>query len=126
MKRYRDYCDNIFGRPNTTFLRYEDMVTDFPTWLERFVAPFPVARKEALVRKLARKYRRNFDVKHEDVRRQKRQVTPGDHKRKLQPDTIAFLNEKFCTILAALGYRPGGTEHCRHTLRRHADSASAD
>jgi hypothetical protein len=106
VKRYQDYCDNLLGRPNTTFLRYEDMVSDFPTWLERFVAPFPVARKEALVRKLARKYRHNFDVKHEDVRRQKRQVTPGDHKRKLQPDTITFLNDKFAAILPALGYEP--------------------
>ena len=106
VKRYKDYCDNVLGRPNTTFLRYEDMVTDFPTWLEQFIAPFPVTRKDGLVRKYARKYRRNFEVGPEDVYRHKRQVTPGDHKRKLQPDTIAFLNDKFAAILPALGCEP--------------------
>ncbi len=104
VKRYQAYVDNMLGRPNVTFLRYEDMVADFPAWLNRFVEPFPIPDKPVLVGKLAHQYRNNFDVGPEDVYRHKRQVTPGDHKRKLQPETIAFLNDKFAAILPALGY----------------------
>jgi hypothetical protein len=102
--RYQIYIDRLLGRPNTTFLKYEQMVTDFPSWLRAFMAPFPIDDADRLHARLARKYRNNFSVKREDVYRQKRQVTPGDHKRKLQPDTIAFLNDKFAAILERLGY----------------------
>ena len=80
------------------------MVTDFPAWLAKFMAPFPLDNAGRLHAKLARKYRNNFRVKREDVRKQKRQITPGDHKRKLHPDTIAFLNEQLAPILETLGY----------------------
>jgi len=106
LARYEAYVDNLLGRPNTIVVTYEQMVTDFEYWLRRFIGPFPVADKEKLIRKLVRRYRNNFKVKREDVNRQKRQITPGDHKRKLQPETIAFLNEKFGSVLAALGYEP--------------------
>jgi hypothetical protein len=104
VERYQTYIDRLLDRPNTTLLTYEQMVTDFPTWLMKFMAPFPLDDADRLHGKLSRKYRNNFTVKREDVRKQKRQVTPGDHKRKLHPDTIAFLNEQFGPILDRLSY----------------------
>jgi hypothetical protein len=104
IERYQAYINHVLGRPNTIFVTYEEMVTDFPAWLGKFMAPFPLDDAERLQAKLARKYRNNFTIKREDVRKQKRQITPGDHKRKLQPDTIAFLNEQFAAILKTLGY----------------------
>ncbi len=104
LARYEAYCNNVLGRPNTLFVKYEEMVTDFKRWLRKYISPFPVADKEKLIKKLARKYRNNFRVTRENVYQQKRQIAPGDHKRKLKPETIALLNEKFENVLAALGY----------------------
>lgn len=103
--RYKDYCDHVLKRTNTIFVTYEEMVTDFETWLRKYISPFPLPDTERMVRKLVRKYRNNFLVRREDVHRQKRQVAPGDHKRKLKPETIAILNEKFGNMLAELGYQ---------------------
>ncbi|MBN1916870.1 MAG: sulfotransferase domain-containing protein [Verrucomicrobia bacterium] len=105
IERYQTYIDRVLGRPNTTFVTYEQMVADFPAWLAKFMAPFALGDAERLHKKLARKYRNNFAVKREDVRKQKRQIAPGDHKRKLQPDTIAYLNKEFASILETLGYK---------------------
>ena len=46
----------------------------------------------------------NFDVE-EDIYSHKRQVTPGDHKRKLLPETIDRLNSEFGEVLDVLGYK---------------------
>lgn len=57
-----------------------------------------------LYQELFEAHKTDFQVEDEDVYRHKRQVLPGDHTRKLQPETIAALNEKFTEILNALGY----------------------
>jgi len=104
LRRYREYCDHILNRSNTVFVTYEEMVADFESWLRKYIAPFPLARPERIIKKLVRRYRHNFQVDGEDVYRHKRQVAPGDHKRKLKPETIAALDEQFKDVLAALGY----------------------
>ena len=104
LRNYRDYCGHILKQPNTIFVKYEEMVTDFESWLRKYIAPFPLAHPEGTIQELVRKYRDNFQVKREDIYRHKRQVTPGDHKRKLKPETIATLNEQFKDVLEALGY----------------------
>ncbi|QKD83329.1 hypothetical protein HPC62_14990 [Thermoleptolyngbya sichuanensis A183] len=56
----------------------------------------------ALYQELFEAHKADFQVEDEDVYRHKRQVLPGDHTRKLQPETIAVLNEKFAEVLNAL------------------------
>lgn len=46
----------------------------------------------------------NFSVAREDLNSHKRQVQPGYHKRKLKPETIEILNDRFAEILETLGY----------------------
>jgi hypothetical protein len=134
--RYNYLIDNLLGRENVLFLKYEEMALNYQKWLAKFlsvfIAPEPDAATETpqkglltLLEKLllfqreARSpvptfstlyqaffeaHKADFQVEDEDVYRHKRQVLPGDHTRKLQPETIADLNEKFAEILNKLGY----------------------
>lgn len=83
-------------------LTYEDMVTQTEAWLAR-VAEFvgqPVTRN--LRTTLGRKI--DFSAPEEDTARHKRQVSPGDHLRKLTPATIATITEQLAPELEFFGY----------------------
>lgn len=67
-------------------LKYEHMVTDTPGWLRDISNFLEQPLSDSLYNRLGRKI--DFSTKSEDINRHKRQVTPGDHRRKLKPDTI--------------------------------------
>lgn len=102
LKRYQFYCDELLGKPNVCFLKYEHMVSDFPDWFEQvnqFLSLDNVS--QALQEKILAEA--NFEVE-ENINSHKRQVQPGDHKRKLKPETIAQLNSIFSEVLTSLDY----------------------
>ena len=103
-QRYAIYCRELVPRPDVTLLKYEEMVADFPSWLEKFIEPFPVPNRARFTRQLVQEHRNSFRVKSEDVYRHRRQITPGDYLRKLQPDTIDTINETLAEVLTTLGY----------------------
>lgn len=103
-QRYRDYIDNLLGRPNVTLLRYEEMVTDYESWLRKFIRPFPLDDPEAVIAALVAEQDTLIPERKEDVMEHIRHVTPGDHKLKLKPETIDELNEIFGDTLRDLGY----------------------
>lgn len=57
-----------------------------------------------LYNKLLRKHRNEFEISKENVYAHKRQVSAGDHKRKLKAETINKLNKEFKEILNLLNY----------------------
>lgn len=83
-------------------LKYEEMVTDTSTWLNRISEFLDQPLTDELTAALGEKI--NFNVSTEDVNKKKRQVTPGDHARKLQPETIAELNDILGEQMARFGY----------------------
>ncbi len=83
-------------------LRYEEMVTDTPVWLGRIAEFLGQPMTDSLRARLGGKV--DFSVEKEDEGKHKRQVTPGDHARKLTPETIAILNETLAAPMARLGY----------------------
>lgn len=86
--------------PNSLFVKYETMVTDFPTWSAQVSVPFDL-RWPALVKRWGLwKFRNEFKVdgKH------KRRITPGDHRQQLTPATIELLNQRYQPILERFGY----------------------
>ena len=101
--RYQRYLRELLGQPNVRLLRYEDMLADLRGWLQAAAAQFGID-DPSVVDELTRRFRPHFDVKGEDVRRHIRKATPGDYAEKLQPGTIARLNEIFADVLEALGY----------------------
>ncbi|MGB0564598.1 MAG: hypothetical protein ACPGVO_22780 [Spirulinaceae cyanobacterium] len=118
--RYELLIATLLDSGQAKLVKYEDLVTDYPTWLTDFLSAFDVLEvpdkkmlgllnlpnSPAQIRdRLARKYQREFKIpKSEDLGAHKRQVKPGEHKDKLQPETIATLNQAFGAVLERLGY----------------------
>lgn len=102
LDRYYEYHKELMGKPNVLFLKYEDMVTNFEPWLERLLAFLDLDVAPELIAEI--KAGADFKVSNEDIYKHKRQVTPGDHKRKLKTETIAILNEKTADVLKLYNY----------------------
>ena len=100
--RYEEYIEKLYGRPNVRFTRYEDMIADFESWLAGFLEFSGIHLREEAIEAIKREA--NFNVKKEDPKSHKRQVTPGDHKRKLKEETIRSLNRQFKKILEVFHY----------------------
>jgi len=106
--RYRHYIDNLLGRPNVTLVRYEDMICNRARWLRQVADVFGVPGS-ANLKNLEEDFQKVDGVpkrsgKKENLMVRKRQVTPGDHRRKLAPQTIERLNDVFGDVLERLGY----------------------
>ncbi len=99
---YYEYHKELMSRKNVLFLKYEDMVTDFDAWLNRLLAFLDLGTSQQLIDEI--KAGASFNVSKEDIYKHKRQVKPGEHKRKLQPETVDFLNSRVKEVLDLFGY----------------------
>ena len=106
VKRLRTYMRHARRADRHLISRYEDMVLDFPTWVRRVSAFIGGSDGSAAVEELERKV--SFETKGEDIYKHKRQVLPGDHRRKLKSETIVQLNEICGDLLETFGYGPEG------------------
>ncbi len=57
---------------------------------------------------MAERHANSVAAEKEDVWSHKRKVTPGDHREKLQPETIRRLDQIFAPVLDRLGYSGKG------------------
>jgi hypothetical protein len=89
--------------PNLTILKYEEMVLDFPSWLEKAIQPFSFRVPALIKKRFSIRYRNEFQPDH-DKKSHKRSVLPGDHLKQLKPETIARLNQILESELRALNY----------------------
>jgi hypothetical protein len=103
-KRYENYVERLLGKPNVALVKYEEMVTDYRKWLEKFSAPFPLGNRESVINELVSTSRNFFPSRTQDVMAHVRHVTPGDHKEKLNAATIRKLDVIFGDVLDSLGY----------------------
>ncbi len=102
LKIFGQYGNLLLGRKSVLFLRYEEMVSDFPNWLDRLSVHVNLGVKKhtlELIKKTA-----DFSITKEDKFSHRRQIRPGDYLRKLRPETIRQLNERLEPILNLLGY----------------------
>ncbi len=102
-EKYRVYMKELENSPNVLVTKYEDMISDFANWLDTILSFCSLSCSETTRNKLIAEARRSQNTK-ENKMRHKRQVTPGDHRRKLIPETIAKLNADLADILSAYGY----------------------
>jgi hypothetical protein len=75
---------------------------DFESWLKKVTIHICLDSDELLLQKVTSEV--SFAVDKENIYSHKSQVMPGDHKRKLKPETIEILNSEFHHILEKLGY----------------------
>ena len=119
MVYYQELISGLLGRESVVFIKYEDMVSDYATWLKQFISAFshfnvPPKRRmklfktnnswDEIYQRLYIKHKDDFNVATENIHKHIRQITPGDYKRKLQPGTIDELNRKFADVLSILDY----------------------
>lgn len=102
LQTYENYLQHILDRPNTLFVTYEQMIDDFAAWLQKIIQHTGFSPTEEVVARLVRES--NFQVNVEDPLKHRRQVAAGDHRRKLHPETIEKLNQRFEIVLLRLGY----------------------
>ncbi|RIK82109.1 MAG: hypothetical protein DCC68_07200 [Planctomycetota bacterium] len=76
---------------------YEQLVTTPDAWLDALLGYLGVDLSARQRRRLISA--RDFAVKRENPSAHVRQVQPGDHARKLRPETIAWLDAKFAEVL---------------------------
>lgn len=91
----------LADRPATAVLRYEDMVDDWPSFLR--VLREVLDLDEDALRDLERESRPG---EIERPGQHKRSGATGDHRRKLAPETVTALTERFGPFLRAFGYLP--------------------
>jgi hypothetical protein len=96
LPRYRAYF-RLAARYDAHLTTYERLVTAPHEWLDELCDYLDVRLARWRRRRLISP--RDFAVKREDPNAHVRQVQPGDHARKLNSDTIAFLNAKFAEVL---------------------------
>jgi hypothetical protein len=104
LDRYQRYLTELIGRPNTIVVSYEEMVLAFPSWLEKVVSAFDLSDPEETRAVVIARHANSVAAGEEDAWSHKRKVTPGDHREKLQSETIRELDRIFATILDKLGY----------------------
>ena len=102
-KELEKYVNFRKQHPNTLLLRYEDMINDFPSWLDRLIEYCQLNVSKELKQKLIETSAKS-SRKTENLASHRRAVTPGDHVKKLEPKTIEQLNEIFKDVFSELGY----------------------
>jgi hypothetical protein len=81
--------------------KYEDVMLDFPRWLDQVLAFCELTIDGRLRDKLIADA---APPKKEDPYSKRRKALPGDYRNKLQPKTIDALNATFRDVLAQFGY----------------------
>jgi hypothetical protein len=102
-QRYDNYLTQLYGRPNTVFVRYEDMILDPSAWLTA-VAEAYECRSKNLLQGLENNILSAPAPSQENKSEHRRQVLPEDFRRKLDPVTIETLNDIFGPVLEAFNY----------------------
>ncbi len=117
-RRYENHLSHLLGRENVIFVKYEDMVSSPDLWLADYIRAFrhlPIPHRkswfrsvpnswEEMARYLSCKFAKEFKTPRENKYNHKRQVLPGDHRRKLTPETVSLLNDELGPVMERLGY----------------------
>jgi hypothetical protein len=101
LRIYQRYIQNLLEPYDHVYLTsYEQMTSDYECWLRGIGEACDLEISPGLMDRLLEENRR-LQPKNEDVREHIRKGEPGDYLDKLQPETIAFLNQKFEPIFQA-------------------------
>jgi hypothetical protein len=101
-KKYQDFCQHLLGRPNVLFLKYEDMISVFPKWLQQLSDFLEIKNNNEIQQTIVNKTQ--FKVNKEDKHSFIRSIKAQDYKDKLKPETIKQLTELFKEELIQLNY----------------------
>lgn len=98
---YLDYFNGFSSHNDICISKYEDMIENFEDWFLTACRGIGVNESDKLI-KLCQKMRPGSVVESE--KKHKRQVTPGDHRRKLSKNTICELDSILKEVLIKCRY----------------------
>lgn len=104
LRVFRNYCHllALTRMPDFRSYRYEDVIFEKRQWIRDLAADLDIKCPEDRLDAIADGHDRQPEA--EDASNHVRQVAPGDHVRKLKPETIDLLNRRFAPVLAEFGY----------------------
>jgi hypothetical protein len=76
-RRYSEYMNQLLGRSNVILVKYEEMVEDYRSWLNKFTKPFPLGNRVGVIDRFAEQAPTLFPGQTRDVMIHIRHVTPG-------------------------------------------------
>lgn len=101
-QNYNEYIKMIDEVDGFKVIKYEDMVTDFTEWFSSFYSYFGLsAAHYAECHDHCKPF---FDPVSEDENKHKRQMMPGDYKRRLTSKSIDLINTELEEILTYFDY----------------------
>jgi len=102
---YHDYIHRLIEKyPHVYVCKYEDMISDFETWLTQLVEYTELDIAPELKQQFIREHHQKTP-QNEDPNKHLRKGKSGDYKTKLQTETIDTLNIKFKEILNYFYYQ---------------------
>ncbi|QVM83707.1 sulfotransferase domain-containing protein [Novosphingobium decolorationis] len=99
--RYKAYADNLLGRPNLTFLTYENLIEDPEDWAERFLVGMGLEPVPTSLNRLVAAYSDGLPTgdKANDKNSHRRSGASRQFETMLKPETIAYINEEIGDVL---------------------------
>lgn len=106
VKKYYERYINLLlvNCPSSKVLKYEEMIGDFQTWLEEILGYCELTISNQLKNNLLEEAHKSKSIE-ENQNSHKRQLFPGDYSRKLEADTIDYLNTNLSDILIHFNYQ---------------------
>jgi len=101
MLRYKTLLIDRF--PDIHLTKYEEMVTDFESWLHNLLDYCELNIRRDFFAALVEKNKR-MRPKSENIHRHVRKGKSGEYMEKLKPETVEYLNQKFSPMLLAFKY----------------------
>lgn len=102
MRRTVEPFINVLRDPSAACFKYEDIIFEKAQFIADIVAHLGWRCTDAQVAAILEKV--DLRVVEEDPTKFVRHVTPGDHREKLSPETIAAINMTLADILDVFGY----------------------
>ncbi|MEZ5021725.1 MAG: sulfotransferase domain-containing protein [Chitinophagales bacterium] len=102
-EQYEKYRKNLTEMDNVLLLKYENMIEDFPNWLDQIIDFFDLNTSTEARDNIIKNHLLKKPVK-EDISKHLRKGVAGDYKEKLKPETIEKLNAKFQFVLESFNY----------------------
>ena len=96
--------------PNVLVVRYEEMVTNFPTWMKMAVSPLDLTQSQIdlLLQEFGPEFNNVQELTPDRILKGEisfvRKMYPGDYLDKLKPETIEYINERMGSFLSFFGY----------------------
>jgi hypothetical protein len=101
---FQEYTE-MLDRYQVPVVRYEDIILDFDHAMLTFGRAFRYELSEEEIEDLRVLGGYDKPMGEENVKSHTRKRLPGDHKEKLQPDTISYLDDLFAAELERFGYK---------------------